>query len=89
MITRNVYGLIGEGLRESTRGRRTGCSTRLCLVSWEYGQRECVESSIGRELGMKCGIGYGGEEEECKSENHLPAYLVYLLPWQVWLVGYW
>ena len=45
------------GPKESTGGRKAGCSIRIRLVSWERGQREKKDDSrkSATELGIRMG----------------------------------
>lgn len=69
-------------LRVSARGRRSGCATRICLVTGQWGQRRRRGHSQVVSYGLRMTLkGWIGEkEEEWISEDHLPASLVNLLP---------
>lgn len=73
------------GQKESTGGRKAGCSIRICLVPWERGQRAKMGHSrkSATELGIRMGnwILRNGEERGDDLQ------FCYLLPWSERPVG--
>lgn len=53
---------------DSTGGRKAGCLTRFCLVSWVWGiEAEGIPKQVvNSELRMRLEIGFGGKEWRAK-----------------------
>lgn len=68
---RNEYGLDRRAVG-FTEDRKAGHPIRICLVSWERGQRVKRDHSRWStiELGMRLRVGSAGEEGDWRSEAH-------------------
>jgi hypothetical protein len=81
-------GLKGSSLRESTGRRKTGYSTRICLVPCEWGQRVRRGHRLREWCGGRGASGFGWEEKEWKYKALCwPALMAYWLLHQAWLEG--
>lgn len=77
----------GWGRRGPHRGG-SRCSTRICLVTWEWGQSgKRPHRKSAAELSVSLGHWIRRREREWRADGHLCASLAYLFLRQTWLVS--
>ena len=71
---------LGAGTEEPAGGRKAGCSTKICLIPWEWGQ-QCVRIGPTYSLLQSWGL----DMEESRGSEDLR--LAYLLSWPTYSSG--
>lgn len=68
---------------------KAGCATKIFLVPQEWGQRgrRGYRSWSATELEMRLGVGSGGEEGDCRSEDNPSASLASIAPQSLFSSG--